>query len=142
MTEGKRTSSNDFINPTYFLLDYGDLTVEDVFPLYGPMCGNQKVCIESKGFLPKDLKTDLTVTLIESQTNWFHQIQDINKNRNNFIFSMPPYPYLRTTPAKVTLRIQYKDETIYESTYIYTRTLDGTIEFEFFFSFIYLFFLF
>lgn len=100
------------------------------------MCGNQKVCIESKGHLPKDLKTDLIITITETETNWFHQISNISKNRNNFIFSMPAYPYRRTTPAKVIIRFQHKHDIICESTYLYTLKLDGMIYFEFFFIFI------
>jgi hypothetical protein len=103
------------------------------------MSGGQKVCIESKGCLPKDLKTDLAVTLTGTETNWHHEIRNVEKNRNNFIFTMPPYPYLGSTRAKVILRVHYKDDIIYESIYMFTGRLDGRINIEFSFI-LYLFF--
>jgi hypothetical protein len=109
----------------YFLPDYGDFSIEDVFPLYGPMCGNQKVCVELKGYLPKDLKSDLNIYITENQNNWFHQIENIKKNRNNFTFLMPTFPYTFMNRAKVDIIITYKQDTIYQSSYIYTRKLDG-----------------
>ena len=89
------------------------------------MCGDQKVCIELKGYLPNDLRTDLIITLSANEINWVHQIENIKKNRNNFTFTMPPFPYHQQTRATVNIHIQYKQDTPYQSTYLYTRTLDG-----------------
>jgi len=89
------------------------------------MCGNQKVCVELKGNLPKDLKTDLIINITENITNWSYQVDNIKRNRNNFTFLMPFYPYTHTNRAKVNIIIKYKEDVIYQSNYIYTRKLDG-----------------
>jgi len=104
--------------------DYGDFSVEDVFPLYGPMCGNQKVCVELKGHIPNNLKTDFTINIIENGIYWSHQVQNIKKNRNIFTFLMPPFPYANINRAKVNIVITYKQVIIHQSSYMYTRKLD------------------
>ena len=89
------------------------------------MGGNEKVCVEFKGNLPKDLKTNLTIIIIAKEINWIHQIENIKKNRNNFTFLMPPFPYHHINRTKVNIVIQYKQDILYQSNYLYTRKLDG-----------------
>jgi hypothetical protein len=99
--------------------------VEDVFPLYGPMSGDQKVCVELKGHLPKDLKTDLIIYITQDRLHWSHQIDNIKKNQNCFTFSMPPFPNPHLNRAKVNILMKYKQDIIHQCSYIYTRKLDG-----------------
>ena len=66
------------------------------FHYMGPCLADQKVCIESKGCLPKDLKNDLAViTLTGTETNWHHEIRNVEtKSEIISSFTIPPYPYL------------------------------------------------
>lgn len=91
------------------------------------MYGDNKVSVQLKGCLPKDLKTDLIINIIHHETGWFHQIENekIIKNRNNFTFLMPPYPSNSMDRADVIIVIQYKQDIRYESSYIYSRRIDG-----------------
>ncbi|CAF2409681.1 unnamed protein product [Rotaria sp. Silwood2] len=103
---------------------YGDFMIEDIFPLYGPMCGNEKVCIELKGPITRNAITDLTITIVCNNINWFYQVQNIKKNGSSLTFLMPPFPSKNIIRAKVNIIIEYKQEIIQQSDYIYTKTLD------------------
>jgi hypothetical protein len=89
------------------------------------MSGNQKVCVELKGTIPKDFKNDLKIILTGDCINWSYEIKNIKKNRNNITFLMPTFPYSQITRAKINILIQYKQK-IHQVSYIYTRKLDGT----------------
>jgi len=112
---------------TFSSIDYGDFTIEDIFPLYGPMFGNEKVCIELKGHVPKDLHTVLLIILTEDQTNWFHPITNFRKKGTNLTFQMPPFPFPSIIRAKINIEIQYKQDIIHRVNYIYTSKLDGKV---------------
>ncbi|CAF2063057.1 unnamed protein product [Rotaria magnacalcarata] len=103
---------------------YGDLTIEDIFPLYGPMCGNQKVCLEMKGSTGKDFKNDFIIIISCEELQWSYQVQDLKKNGNNLTFHMPPFSFTNVSRAKVKLLIQYKHAIIHQTDYIYTKKLD------------------
>ncbi|CAF3331976.1 unnamed protein product [Rotaria socialis] len=103
---------------------YGDFTIEDIFPLYGPMCGNQKVCIETKGTTGKDFKNNFSIIISCAEMQLSHRVQNWNKNGSNLTFRMPPFPPTDQSRAKVDLMIQYKQKIIYQTDYIYTKKLD------------------
>ncbi|CAF0943769.1 unnamed protein product [Rotaria sordida] len=103
---------------------YGDFTIEDIFPLYGPLCGNQKVCIELKGPITKNFKTDLTITITCNEINWSYQVDNIRKSGSNLTFLMPSFPHPNMNRAKVSIIIEYKQDIIHQSNYIYTKKLD------------------
>jgi hypothetical protein len=108
-----------------FLADYGDFTVEDIFPLYGPMCGDHKVCVELKGHVSKDLKTDLIINITQNEINWFHQIKNIKINQKNLTFLMPPFPIAGINRAEVNILFIHKEEIIHRCNYIYMSKIDG-----------------
>ncbi|CAF3420769.1 unnamed protein product [Rotaria sp. Silwood1] len=105
---------------------YGDVTIEDIFPLYGPMCGNQKVCIELKGPITKNYTTDFIITISCKDINWSHQVQNIKRSGHNLIFLMPSFPHRNIARAKVDIIIVYKQEIIQQSNYVYTKNLDDS----------------
>lgn len=89
------------------------------------MNGSNKLCVEFKGNLPKDLVDNCRLILSIDEPNWFCEI-DISKRRgNNLTFLMPLFPFHQLSLAKVDLCIQYKDDIISEATYMYTRHIDG-----------------
>jgi hypothetical protein len=108
-----------------FLLDYGDFSIEDVFPLYGPMCGNQKVCVEIKGHLPKDFKTDFIINITENRINRSYQVKDIKKSGNNMTFHMPAFQNAQIDRAEVKIVFEYRQERMGQAIYTYTRALDS-----------------
>ncbi len=89
------------------------------------MCGNQKVCVEFKGHLPKDFKTDLIINITENGINRSYQVKDIKKTGNNLTFHMPAFPNAQIDRAKVNIDFEYKQEIIRHTSYIYTRELDS-----------------
>ena len=99
--------------------------MEDLFPLYGPMGTAQKLCIELKGILPKTLLNDLHILLMNDENKCIHRISTFKKRGNSLTFQMPTYPSSHLNRAKITLRIQNKENIIYEADYLYTRSIDG-----------------
>jgi len=108
-----------------FLLDCGDFSIKDVFPLYGPMCGNQKVCIEFKDLLPNDFKTDFIINITENGINRSYQVKDVEKNGNNLTFHMPAFPNAQIDRAEVNIVFEYRQEIMDQASYTYTRALDS-----------------
>lgn len=109
------------------LVDYGAFAVEDVFPLFGPMNTSQKLCIELKGVLPKTLTTDLRISLMTDGNQCIHQINMFKRKGTSLTFLMPSYPYPHLNRAKITLRIENKENVIYETDYLYIRSIDGIL---------------
>ncbi len=89
------------------------------------MCGNQKVCVEFKGPLPKDFKTDLIINITENRVNWSYQVKNIENHGKNLTFHMPAFPNAQTDRAKVNVVFEYKQEIIHQTSYMYTRELDS-----------------
>jgi hypothetical protein len=89
------------------------------------MRGNQKLCVEFKGPLPKDFKTDLIINITENTINWSYQVKNIKKNGNNLIFHMPAFPIAQIDRAKVNIVFEYTQEIIHQASYTYTRELDS-----------------
>ncbi|CAF1457995.1 unnamed protein product [Adineta ricciae] len=103
---------------------YGEFKILDVFQKYGPMCGNQKVCIETKGPLPKDYKQNLVLKIQDNGHESSIPIEKMQKNGNNFTFLMPKYPDPFCERATVRITIEYEQDVIYEDDYTYLRILD------------------
>ncbi|CAF4608661.1 unnamed protein product [Rotaria sp. Silwood1] len=127
--DGSYLSDETSIEYSHIMTEhYGDVTIEDIFPLYGPMCGNQKVCIELKGPITKNYTTDFIITISCKDINWSHQVQNIKRSGHNLIFLMPSFPHRNIARAKVDIIIVYKQEIIQQSNYVYTKNLDGLNE--------------
>ncbi|CAF1454471.1 unnamed protein product [Adineta ricciae] len=103
---------------------YGEFKILDVFQKYGPMCGNQKVCIETKGPLPKDYKQNLALIIQDNGRDFLIPVKKMQKNGNNFTFLMPKYLNPSCERATVRIRIEYEQDVIYEDGYTYLRSLD------------------
>ena len=92
------------------------------------MCGNQKICVELKGHLPKDFETYLIINITDNQINWSCQVKNIKRNGKNLTFCMPSFPNAQINRAEVNIIIEYKQEIIYQTSYIYTKELDSMYE--------------
>ena len=88
------------------------------------MGGNQKVCIETKGPLPKDYKQKLVLKIQDNGHESLIPIQKMQKNGNNFTFLMPRYLGPFCEHATVRISIEYEQDVIYEDGYKYLRSLD------------------
>ncbi|CAF1214092.1 unnamed protein product [Adineta steineri] len=104
--------------------EYGKFRVEDVFPLDGPMQSKRKICIETKGPLPNDFKTNLVVNIIGNDINWSRKGDEIKKNGNNFSFEMPVLPNVHMNRLEAKINIEYKQNQIYQANYLYISSLD------------------
>jgi len=99
---------------------YGDVAVEHMGPRCGPMGGIERAYALLKGRFSKD---DITVFVTEDVTGWRQQIP-ITKNGNLIYFFMPAYPYSQYDRAATNIIIYCKGEELYQSTYLYSRSLD------------------
>ncbi|CAF1000064.1 unnamed protein product [Adineta steineri] len=104
--------------------EYGKFRVEDIFPLDGPMQSKRKICIETKGPLPNDFKTNLVVNIIGNDINWSRKGEEIKKNGNNFSFDMPVLPNVHMNRLDAKINIEYKQNLIYQANYLYISSLD------------------
>jgi len=89
------------------------------------MCGNQKVCVEIKGPLPKDFKTDFIINITENRINRSYQVKDIKKSGNNLTFHMPAFPNAQIDRAEVNIVFEYRQKIIRHTSYLYNRELDS-----------------
>jgi hypothetical protein len=109
------------------VVDYGTFEIKDVFPLYGPMSRGQKVCIETKGPLPKDRKDTLIIRLTGDQITESHVIKDLKRNGNCTTFVMPMCGPSDLDVVIVDLAIEYDHEEIFRTTYTYSKGLEGRL---------------
>lgn len=105
----------------FFLVAYGDVAVEHMGPVYGPMAGNERVYALLKGRILKD---DITIFVTEPQTGWRRQVP-FTKNGNLIYFIMPAYPYSGQHDAITNITICYKGEELHQSSFLYKGSLDG-----------------
>ncbi|CAF1109628.1 unnamed protein product [Adineta steineri] len=104
--------------------EYGKFRVEDVFPLDGPMQSKRKICIETKGPVPNDFKTNFVVNIIGNDINCSRKGEEIKKNGNNFSFEMPVLPNVHMNRVEAKINVQYKKDLIYQANYLYISSLD------------------
>ncbi|CAF1057030.1 unnamed protein product [Adineta steineri] len=97
-----------------------DIAVESVDPGYGPMCGNETVHARTKGPITKK---DITVVVSKDDIGWSEQVS-FTKDGNFIYFSMPPYPFSQVARAQANVTINYKGDELYQSAYVYIRSLD------------------
>jgi hypothetical protein len=89
------------------------------------MCGNQKICVEMKGTLPKDLKTDLNISITGNRIDPPFQVDNIKKNGNVITFYMPSMLHSQVIREKVSIIIRYKQDIIYQCRYLYSKKIEG-----------------
>jgi len=119
-----------------YFIDYGDVSVDYVGPRYGPMNGQEMIFIAFKGRIAKD---DLCFILSEQTTNWSQTIQKFMINGNFIYFPMPNFPYQQLNRVNATVTVYFKNQKIHESTYLYTKLLDGMYIFYYEIYYLYLF---
>ena len=106
---------------------HGEFKIKDVFPRHGPMGRDQKMCIETQGPLPKELKETFLVRLNGNQTTVGHEIKDLKRNGNYTTFVMPTWKVLGVDVVVVDLTVEYDHEEIYRTTYAYSKGLEGML---------------
>ena len=89
------------------------------------MCGTQKLCVEFKGNLPKDLTSDLVLVVNDDEIRWSQPMMISERRGNNLTFLMPAFPLPQRSSARIILRLQYKQDILDERTYLYTQKIDG-----------------
>ena len=90
------------------------------------MCGNEKMCIQTKGALSDDSAANLTVEVTcDADRQWKPSIH-LQKRAKDFIWWTPPCPDLPAERVDAMIRIQYKGKNIHEAKFTYLRCLDST----------------
>ena len=89
------------------------------------MSGNERVCFETKGPLPKDYKANLIMKIRYNGRESIHEMQKMQKSGNNFTFLMPAMLNASLQRVDVNIVVEYNQEVIWASTFQYLRSLDG-----------------
>ncbi|CAF3332083.1 unnamed protein product [Rotaria sp. Silwood2] len=100
---------------------YGDVSVERMGPKYGLINRESMIFVVFKGRIAKD---DLSIMICEQTTQWSNEIKEFILNGNVIYFNMPPFPYLCLNNIKASVIIYYKNQKIYQSTYVYMNFSD------------------
>ncbi|CAF1917069.1 unnamed protein product [Rotaria magnacalcarata] len=100
---------------------YGDVSVENMSPQYGPMCGQTMVFIVFKGRVAKD---DLSFIICEPTTNSSEQIKKFTLNGTVVYFPMPSAPFPSMNNIKTSIHIYFKNERIHELDFVYMNFSD------------------
>ncbi|CAF4314210.1 unnamed protein product [Rotaria socialis] len=100
---------------------YGDVSVENMSPQYGPMCGQTMVFIVFKGRITKD---NLSFIICEPTTDSSEKIKKFTLNGTIVYFPMPSAPFPSMNNIKVSIQIYFKNERIRELDYVYMNFSD------------------
>lgn len=92
------------------------------------MTGNDKIAVELKGHVPKDIKTNTIVYINGQQPQWSAQTTILDKRGNNLTFRMPPCPLRRSKQTTVDIVIQYNGQDLYQSNYAYISEIDSIVQ--------------
>lgn len=90
------------------------------------MRGGEKVCIESKGTIPKNSKNAACVQITGNGNPTQLPLDSLEKRGSNYYFKMPAYAGVQADRADATITIVYKQKPICAKGFTYLRYLDCT----------------
>lgn len=90
-------------------------------PRFGPMVGQEMIFIVIKG---RFIKKEISITITEPTTNWNADIDQFSTNGGLIYFPMPNFPHPQSNRVNATIHISFKQDKIYEASYLYTNLLD------------------
>ena len=90
-------------------------------PRFGPMIEREPIFIVIKG---RFVKKDISITITEPTTNWNAEIDQFLTNGGLVHFLMPNFPHPQLDRVNATIHISFKQDKIYEASYLYTSLLD------------------